>query len=366
MQPKPQVIHLPVYQPGKPIEDVKRELGLEHVVKLASNENPFGCSPMAKEAVLRELEHLSLYPDGAAVALTQEAASRLGVLPEQLIFGCGSDEVIEMIAKAFFVPGDETVMATHTFSQYRHNAEVEGAVIVEAEMKDGTHDLNAMLAKVTDRTKVVWICNPNNPTGTIVSHEEVARFLGQVSPHVLVVLDEAYIEYVTSPDYPNGLELIRQHKNLILLRTFSKIHGLAALRIGYGIGHPEVIGLVNQVRPPFNTTRTAQAAALAALKDDDFVRRCREANREGLRYLSGEFDRMGLAHYPAHGNFILVEVGRPSGQVFEALLRKGYIVRAGASLGFPTSLRVTVGSREQNEGLISALAEALAERTVEA
>lgn len=366
MQPKPHVVHLPVYQPGKPIEDVKRELGLERVVKLASNENPFGCSPRAKEAVLRELERLSLYPDGAAVALTEEVARRHGVLSEQLIFGCGSDEVIEMIAKAFFLPGDETVMATHTFSQYRHNAAVEGAIIVEAEMKDGTHDLDAMLAKVTGRTKVVWICNPNNPTGTIVSHAEVAAFLAKVSPEVLVVLDEAYIEYVTAPDYPNGLALLQRHKNLILLRTFSKIYGLAALRIGYGIGHPDVINLVNQVRPPFNTTRTAQAAALAAIQDEEFVQRCREANSEGIRYLTGEFARMGLRHYPAHGNFILVDVGKPSGEVFQALLHKGYIVRAGASLGFPTSLRVTVGSREQNEGLIAALAETLAERVVQA
>ncbi|WP_058303840.1 histidinol-phosphate transaminase [Gorillibacterium timonense] len=366
MQPKPSIVHLPVYQPGKPIEDVKRELGLDKVIKLASNENPFGCSPKAKEAIIRELDQLSLYPDGAAISLTEEVAKRNGVRPDQIIFGCGSDEVIEMIAKAFFLPGDETVMATHTFSQYRHNAEVEGAVIVEAEMKDGTHDLDAMLAKVTDKTKIVWICNPNNPTGTMLPHQTVADFLNKISAEILVVLDEAYIEYVTAPDFPNGLELLKQHKNLILLRTFSKIYGLAALRIGYGIGHPDIIKLVAQVRPPFNTTRTAQAAALAAIQDVEFVARCREANAEGIQYLTGEFDRMGLRHFPAHGNFIMVEVGRPSKDVFDALLRKGYIIRAGHALGFPTSIRVTVGSREQNEGFIAALSEVLAQSAVEA
>ncbi|MEO3945191.1 histidinol-phosphate transaminase [Gorillibacterium sp. CAU 1737] len=366
MQPKPSIVHLPVYQPGKPIEDVKRELGLEKVTKLASNENPFGCSPKAKEAIIRELDHLSLYPDGAAVELTETVAKHVGVEPNQLIFGCGSDEVIEMIAKAFLLPGEETVMATHTFSQYRHNAEIEGAVIVEAEMKDGTHDLDAMLAKVTERTKIVWVCNPNNPTGTILSHEVIAGFLNRISPDVLVVLDEAYIEYVTEPDFPNGLELLKQHKNLILLRTFSKIYGLAALRIGFGIGHPDVIKLVNQVRPPFNTTRTAQAAAKAAILDEEFIERCRVANREGIEYLTSEFDRLGLTYFPAHGNFIMVETGHPSKELFDALLRKGYIIRAGHALGFPTSLRVTVGSREQNEGFIVALTEVLAERAVTA
>jgi histidinol-phosphate aminotransferase len=361
LQPKPSIVHLPVYQPGKPIEDVKRELGLKEVTKLASNENPFGCSPKAKEAIIRELENINLYPDGAAVALTEAVSRKLDVAPEQLIFGCGSDEVIAMIAEAFFQPGDETVMASHTFSQYRHNAEVEGAKIVEVPMLKGTHDLPAMLAQVTDRTKIVWICNPNNPTGTMVTHDGVKAFLEKCPPHVLVILDEAYIEYITAPDFPDGLQLLKEHKNLILLRTFSKIYGLASLRIGYGIGHPDVIKLVNQVRPPFNTTRTAQAAALASVTDDEFVIRCRDANAQGLQYLTGEFDRLGLDYFPAHGNFIMVHVHRPSPEVFDGLLRRGYIVRGGHNLGFATSIRITVGSREQNEGLIRALEQVLAE-----
>ncbi|MBC8079505.1 MAG: histidinol-phosphate transaminase [Gorillibacterium sp.] len=366
MQPKPNIVHLPVYQPGKPIEDVKRELGLTEVVKLASNENPFGCSPKAKEVIIRELENLSLYPDGAAVALTEAVAKRHGVAPNQIIFGCGSDEVIQMIAKAFFLPGDETVMATHTFSQYPHNANVENATIVEVAMTHGsTHDLPAMLAAVTEQTKVVWICNPNNPTGTIVSHDEVKAFLDKVSSDVLVVLDEAYIEYVTDPDFPNGLELLQDYKNLVLLRTFSKIYGLASLRIGYGIGHPDVIKLINQVRPPFNTTRAAQAAALAALSDDAFIEDCRAANTVGIHYLTEEFTRLGLTYFPAHGNFIMVDVKRPAAQMFDALLRKGFIVRGGHALGFPTSLRVTVGNQIQNEGFIQALEQVLVEMAVQ-
>lgn len=367
IQPKPNIVHLPVYQPGKPIEEVKRELGLSHVVKLASNENPFGCSPAAKAAVAEELANTALYPDGSAAELRDALAAHLGVDGDQLIFGAGADEVILMIARAYLRPGDETVMASDTFGQYKHNAEVEGAKVVEVPLRDGKHDLQAMLDEVTEKTRIVWICNPNNPTGTIVTHKEVEAFLGRVGEDVLVVLDEAYSEYVMTPDYANGLELLRSFPNLVLLRTFSKIYGLASLRIGYGIGHADVIRAINQVRPPFNTTRAAQKAALAALGDRSFIERCRTANAEGLRYLSAEFARLGLSHYPAYGNFIMVDTGKPSAAVFDGLLRRGYIVRAGHQLGqFPTHIRVTVGSREQNEGFIRALEDVLASLRVKA
>lgn len=365
MRPKPNIAHLPVYQPGKPIEAVKKELGLSEVTKLASNENPFGCSPKAKEAIVAELEHTSLYPDGGSVQLTAAVANHYGVEPNQIIFGAGSDEVILMLARAFFVPGDETVMATHTFPQYKHNAEIEGAVCIEVPLKDGTHDLPAMLARVNERTKIVWICNPNNPTGTLVTHAELERFMVEVPSDVLVVLDEAYIEYVeASADRPDGLALLRKHSNIVLLRTFSKIFGLASLRIGFGIGHPDVIRSINQVREPFNTTRYAQAAALAALHDQSFIDSCREANRSGIAYLTGEFDSLGLAYYPAYGNFIMVDVARPAAAVFDGLLRQGFIVRGGHQLDFPTKIRVTVGSRSQNEQFIQALKRVLAEVAV--
>ena len=366
VQPKPNIVHLPVYQPGKPIEEVKRELGLSEVIKLASNENPFGCSPKVREALMAEYENVNIYPDGASQELTAALAHHLGVDPKQIIFGAGSDEVILMIARAYLVQGDETVMASHTFSQYKHNAEIEGAVSIEVPLKDGKHDLPAMLAKVNERTKIVWVCNPNNPTGTIVTRRELTDFLDRVPPHVMVVLDEAYAEYITSAEYPNGLELIKTYPNLVVLRTFSKIYGLASLRIGYGIGSPDVIRTINQVRGPFNTSRFAQAAAKAALQDQAFISYCREQNAQGIAYLTEEFRRLGLSYYPAYGNFIMVDVARPAQLVFEALLRKGVIVRGGHALGFPTKIRVTVGRKEQNEKFVRALEQVLEEIAVHA
>ncbi|MCF2942560.1 histidinol-phosphate transaminase [Paenibacillus tarimensis] len=364
MQPKSNIVHLPVYQPGKPIEEVKRELGLTEVIKLASNENPFGCSEQAKQAIMSELDNTSLYPDGGAVALTQTLAEHLGVSGDQLIFGAGSDEVILMIARAFLVKGDETVMADETFPQYKHNAEIEHATIVEVPLRDGKHDLPAMLAKVNERTKIIWICNPNNPTGTIVTREELDAFLSEVPPHVLVILDEAYCEYIGDPSYPDGVDYVKQYKNVIALRTFSKIYGLASLRIGYGIGHPEVIRYVNQVREPFNTTRYAQAAARASILDTAFIDSCRERNAEGLQYLKEQFDRLGLSYFEPYGNFVMVDVKQPSQAVFDGLLRKGIIARARWTY-YPTHIRITVGSREQNEKFIQALEQVLQELAVQ-
>ncbi|MFD2612031.1 histidinol-phosphate transaminase [Paenibacillus gansuensis] len=361
MQPKSNIIHLPVYEPGKPMEEVKRELGLTEVIKLASNENPFGTSPNVKAAIENEISNVSLYPDGAAVELTAAVASHLGVQPNQIIFGAGSDEVILMIARAFFHKGDETIMATHTFPQYKHNAEIEGAVSIEVPLKDGKHDLPAMLAAVTERTKVVWICNPNNPTGTIVTRSELDEFMQKVPSSVMVVLDEAYCEYIDDAEYPDGLAYLSKYKNVVLLRTFSKIYGLASLRIGYGVGHPDVIRSINQVREPFNTTRFAQAAAKAALEDKEFIRFCREENAKGLAYIRQELERLQLTAYPAYGNFIMVDTGCPADQMFDSLLRKGIIVRGGHKLNFPTSIRVTVGSQEQNEKFITALETSLQE-----
>ena len=360
MQPKPNVVNLPVYQPGKPIEDVKRELGLTEVIKLASNENPFGASPKVKEAMAREVENISIYPDGAAVALTAAVARHHGVNPDQIIFGAGSDEIILMIARAYLRPGDETVMALGTFPQYKHNCVVENADIVEVPLKEGTHDLFAMLDQITERTRVVWVCNPNNPTGTIVTKDELEWFLSKVPAKVMVVLDEAYCEYIDDPVYPDGLEVLKRYPNVVVLRTFLKIYGLASLRIGYGIGEPGVIRAINQVREPFNTSRFGQAAALAALQDQAFVDECRRVNKQGLNLLKAAFDRLGLQAFPAYGNFIMVDVGRPGGEVFDALLRKGVIVRAGHR-GYPNHIRITIGNPEQNAAVIAALEAVLQE-----
>ncbi|MBB3109296.1 histidinol-phosphate aminotransferase [Paenibacillus phyllosphaerae] len=363
MQPKQSIVHLPVYQPGKPIEDVKRELGLTEVIKLASNENPFGSSPKAIEAIQAELANISIYPDSFSTELAAAVGSYLNVTAKQLIFGAGSDEVILMLARAYVHPGDETIMADETFSIYKHNVQVEGAVCIEVPLKDGTHDLPAMLAKVTDKTKIIWVCNPNNPTGTVVGKDELHAFLKQVPEHVIVVLDEAYFEYVAEEKAPDSVALLGEFKNLVLLRTFSKIYGLASLRIGYGVGHPDVIHFINQVREPFNTTRVAQAAATASIQDQAFVAECKARNAEGLRYLTGEFERMGLHYFEPNGNFVMFDTKLPSTQVFDGLLRRGIISRARWA-HYPTYIRITVGSQEQNEKFIAALEQVLQEAAV--
>lgn len=365
MQPKPQIVNIPVYSPGKPIEEVKRELGLDEVIKLASNENPYGSSPHVLPAIQKEFGQISIYPDGSASELTQVLAGHLGVNQDQLIFGCGSDEIIALIARAFFLPGDETIMADQTFAVYKSNAEIEGAVVIEVPLLDGKHDLEGMIARITDRTKVVWICNPNNPTGTIVSQDELKSFLTRVPDQVLVVLDEAYAEFVTDESYPDGIRLIHEHKNTVVLRTFSKIYGLASLRIGYGVGQREVIHLINQVREPFNTSRIAQAAAIAAIQDQNFVNECREKNATGIQYLYKEFDRLGLSYFPANGNFIMVDVNQNAVEMFQSLLKLGIIIRSGFHV-YPNHIRVSIGSAEQNEKFISALEQVLNNRQAHA
>jgi len=364
MQPKSNILHLPVYQPGKPIEDVKRELGLSEVIKLASNENPFGYSNFAKAAIQEELNNINIYPDGASVELTSALAAQLAVEPSQIIFGTGSSEIILMLARAYLAPGDETIMADETFPQYKHNAEIENAVVIEVPLKEGKHDLPAMLEKVTDKTKMVWICNPNNPTGTIVDHEELVSFMNAVPKHVMIVLDEAYGEFISNPSYSDGIKLLKQYSNLVVLRTFSKIYGLASLRIGYGVGHSDVIKSVNQVREPFNTSRLAQVAAKASLADDAFITYCREQNEKGIQYLCEQFDRLGLHYFPAYGNFVMFDTKRSSPEVFNGLLRRGIVTRARWTY-YPTYIRISVGTQEQNVKFITALEQVLQEVMVQ-
>lgn len=365
MQPKQNIVHLPVYQPGKPIEEVKRELGLTEVIKLASNENPFGSSPKAKEAIVSLIEQASIYPDGGAVDLANAVAAYHGVESNQVIFGAGSDEVILMICRAFLVKGEEMITAWPTFPQYKHNAEIEGAVTIEVPVDAaGKHDLQAMLAAVTDKTKIIWVCNPNNPTGTMNTEAEIRAFLQAVPSHVLVVLDEAYAEYNVSGQYPDGAALLKEYGNLVLLRTFSKIYGLASLRVGYGLGRADVIRSINQVREPFNTSSFGQKAALAALSDQSFIDFCREQNDKGIKQVTAAFDRLGLPYFEAHGNFVMVDVQRPGGPVFQSLLRKGIIVRHDPAWGYPTMIRVTVGSEEQNGKFLAALEQVLSEVAV--
>ncbi|MRX70990.1 histidinol-phosphate transaminase [Bacillus lacus] len=355
MEIKNQLLNLKPYQPGKPIEEVKKEYGLSKIVKLASNENPFGTSQKAREAVQRELTQLGIYPDGYSAVLRNALAAHLGRKGEEIILGNGSDEVVQIICRALLKPGTNTVMAVPTFPQYKHNAVIEGAEIKEVPLVDGKHDLDAMLKEMNSETKVVWVCSPNNPTGTHVSKLALEQFLSKVPNHVLVVLDEAYFEYAVAEDYPDTLSYLDTYSNVMVLRTFSKAYGLAALRIGYGVAGREFIASIEPAREPFNTNRVAQAAAAAALEDQDFIRYCKEENRKGLQQFYDFCDETGLSYYPSEGNFILIHFGRNADELFQALLEKGYIVRAGTALGFPESLRITIGTREQNADIIEVL-----------
>lgn len=359
MEPKRALRGLPVYEPGKPLEEVKRELGLSKVIKLASNENPFGCSSGVWEALQEEEAFTAFYPEGEAPLLRTELARHLGVAPEGILFGNGSDEIIQMIARAYLEVGDEAVMADVTFPRYKTQTVIEGGIPVEVPLKEGVHDLEGMADAVTDRTRIVWVCNPNNPTGTIVSREELEEFLERIPEHVLVVLDEAYQEYVDDPSYPDSLSLMKKDSRLLVLRTFSKIYGLAAFRIGYGVMPEAVVKELNKVREPFNTNRIAQQAARAALADQAFIHHCRKANREGKEQIQEQLDTWGLDYFPSQGNFLMLDTGRGADEVFQCLLKQGVIVRSGVALGYPTCIRVTIGNEEQNRFFLKGLASCL-------
>ena len=363
MRWKEQLLTLTPYQPGKSIESVKRQYKLEHIVKLASNENPFGCSAQVLAALQENTASLAIYPDGYATLLREKLAAFLDVAENELIFGNGSDNLIQIISRALLHPDASTIMADLTFSQYKHNAVIEGAIIKEVPTRNGEHDLEGMLAAIDDQTNVIWVCSPNNPTGTYIPEQRLVSFLDQVPEHILVVLDEAYYEYVVAEDYYDSVSLARKYPNLIVLRTFSKIYGLAALRVGYGVANPAIIKALEPAREPFNVNVLGQLAAAAAIFDQDFVRACREKNRQGVAQFYAFCDEHNLMYYPTQTNFILIDFNVEADEVFQFLLERGYIVRSGKPLGFPTSVRITVGSSEQNEGLLNVLEEFLKEKT---
>jgi histidinol-phosphate aminotransferase len=354
---------LPVYQPGRPIEEVARELGRcpDEILKLASNENPLGPSPRALRALQEALPRVNLYPDGNAFYLKQRLAAHLEVQPANLLLGNGSNELIELVGHAYMGPGVEVVVSEFCFAVYPLVTQLFGARLVTVPAKRYGHDLDAMLGAITPRTRVVFVANPNNPTGTTVPAGALERFADAVPPHVLLVVDEAYVEFLDSP--PNLLARLREgaQSNLLLLRTFSKIYGLAGLRLGYGIGVPELIALLEKARQPFNVNALAQAAALAALDDAEHVRRTRENNAQGLRFFEAAFRRIGLEFIPSAANFILVRVGEGQ-RVFEAMQRQGVIVRPMGGYGLGEWVRITIGTPEQNERCLAALQNALAVR----
>ncbi|MGP7816058.1 histidinol-phosphate transaminase [Niallia sp. 01092] len=363
MKWKEQLLNLTPYQPGKTIDEVKKQFNLDEIVKLASNENPFGSSSKVKEALQNVDGSFALYPDGYATNLRFALAEFLQVAPEQLVLGNGSDEIILMISRALLKPGLNTVMASHTFGQYKHNAIVDGAEVREIPLtNEGHHDLDGMLAAIDENTSVVWLCSPNNPTGTYISDEKLVPFLKSVPSEVLVVLDEAYYEYVVAEDYYDALTLVKQFDNLIVLRTFSKIYGLASFRVGYGIANEEFIKSLEPIREPFNVNTLGQIATETALKDQEFVESCKKKNREGMEQFYAFCEEHGLTYFPSQTNFILIDFKVDGNEVFQYFMKNGYIVRSGVPLNFPTSVRITVGSKEQNEGLIKVMSQFIEEK----
>jgi histidinol-phosphate aminotransferase len=352
----PHLLDISPYIPGKPIEEVQRELGIDDVVKLASNENLFGTSPKVIEAVKKAAESINFYPDGSCFYLREAIAKKFGAAPETVAIGSGIDELIRLVCVSVLGPGDEAVFAHPSFVMYKISAMAAGASLAAVPLKETyNHDIPAMLDRVTERTKLLFVCSPNNPTGTIVKKADVEHLMKNVPDHVLVVFDEAYYEFVGDKDYPRTMEYFKAGRNVVIFRTFSKVHGLAGLRVGYGFMPAELNDVVHRVRNPFNVNSLAQAAALAALDDEDNVRRVVERTRSGKEYLYKELDGLGLKYAPSEANFILVDTGLDSRKVFEELLKKGVIVRPGAFLGFPTCIRVTIGDESGNGKFIEAL-----------
>lgn len=342
------------YSPGKPIEEVEREYGIEDSVKLASNENPLGPSPRAIKALQERLHQLHLYPDGDCFYLKQSLAAKLGICSDTLIFGNGSNEIIELAVRTFMRPGDEAVVAHQAFVVYRLVVQAVGGHCKIVPLRDFTHDLDAMARAITPRTRVLFLANPNNPTGTIYRKEEWERFLERVTADILVIVDEAYFEYVGDTDYPDSLVYHGERRALLTLRTFSKLYGLAGLRIGYGIGTKRMIDLMHRVRQPFNVNAAAQWAASAALEDHEHVKRSLAVNDEGMHYLREEIAKLGLEQIPSQANFILIRVEK-SQAVFDRLLRRGVIVRPMGGYDLPEYIRVTIGKSRENLKFISEL-----------
>lgn len=356
----PQLRDLAVYEPGKPIEETARELGAaaESIIKLASNENPLGPSPKALAAMREALESAHLYPDGGGYYLREALAAKLGCVRENLILGAGSNEVLEFLGHAFLDRDDEIITSEHAFIAYKLIAAVFGARTIEVPSPDLRHHLGEMISAITPRTRLIFIANPNNPTGTLLSQGEIDRFVAALPENIVVAFDEAYFEYVDDP--PDTLQFVRERRNVIVLRTFSKIQGLASLRIGYGVAHPELIQVLQKTRQPFNVSGLAQAAALAGLQDEEHQRKTKRITDEGRAYLQEQFAAMKLEFVPSAANFVLVKVGAGAA-IFKQLLQRRIIVRALKGYNLAEWIRISIGTREQNRACIAALCEVLSE-----
>ncbi len=343
------------YQPGKPVEELERELGLTDVVKLASNENPLGPSPLVHDQLVAALPEIARYPDGSAFLLKQKLGQRLGVATNQLTIGNGSNDVLELLSRVYLDAKSEAIVSQHAFIVYTLATRAAGARLIVVPTQDFGQDLAATLAAVTPQTRIIFIANPNNPTGTWVSRPALEQFLDALRDDVLVVLDEAYFEFASDADYPDGVELGRRYPNLVVTRTFSKAYGLAALRIGYAVSHPDVADLMNRVRQPFNVNSLSMVAALAALDDPEHVQRSVESNNQGMAQLEQACQRLDLGFIPSAANFLTIDFGRDAMPIYDQLLHRGVIVRPIGVYEMPDHLRVTIGTRAENERFINAL-----------
>ncbi len=351
----PGVRALKPYEPGKPLTELEREYGIKQAIKLASNENPLGPGTKALAAIRAQLDELGRYPDGNGFALKAALAHAHGIAPEQITLGNGSNEVLEFVARAFVLPENEVVYSQHAFAVYPLVTQAIGAKAVVTPVRDWGHDLEAMAAAINVRTRLVFVANPNNPTGTWIAADALERFLQRLPEHVVVVIDEAYYEYVSEARYPNTIPWVARFPNLVVTRTFSKVHGLAGLRAGYGVSSAQMADLLNRVREPFNVNSLALAAAEAALADEDHVAESQAMNSAGMQQLTRGLNELELTYIPSVANFITLDLGRPAAPVYQALLRQGVIVRPIANYGMPNHLRVTIGRPQENERFLQAL-----------
>jgi histidinol-phosphate aminotransferase len=354
------ILSLTPYVPGKPMEEVEREYGIEDPVKLASNENPLGPSPRAVEAIKRTLSRLHRYPDGGGHDLSLKLARRLGLSPANIVIGNGSDDLLGMLACAFLQVGDEAVLPRPSFLMYDIAVRSMGGRAVSVPLKSLRIDLDAMLRRITPKTRIIFLCSPNNPTGTTIGAAAFERFISRVPPQVIVVVDEAYIEFVRDPQALRSFDFFSEERALVILRTFSKAYGLAGLRVGYGIMPADIAQLLNRVRQPFNVNSLAQAAALAALDDRAFLQQTTELVHKGLDFFYEALGREGIPHFPSEANFFLIDVGRDADAVFRAMLCRGVIVRSMSSYGHPHYIRVNVGIDAENRRFLEALKQVLA------
>jgi histidinol-phosphate aminotransferase len=355
----PGIKELQPYQPGKPVEELERELGLTNIIKLASNENPLGAGASVYTRLQSSLPGVSRYPDGSAYLLKNRLSDFLGVAAGRITIGNGSNDVLELLVRVFLSSKNESIVSQHSFIVYPTMTKATGAAVKVIPARNYGHDLQATFESISSKTRMVFIANPNNPTGTWVNKGELTAFLDAVREDVLVVLDEAYYEYVQETEYPDGISLTEKYSNLVVTRTFSKAYGLAALRIGYAVSHPDIADLMNRVRQPFNVNAMSMVAALAALDDQEHVRQSVELNTRGLHYLERECDRLGLAYIPTVANFLTIDFAREAMPVYEALLREGVIVRPIGVYELPNHLRVTVGTQVENQRFIEALEKVL-------